>query len=795
VNIKLALLVNLIMTLSGSVFGQAVKISVTDTHRDPLVGATIQMINVVDSTQFFATTNQYGSGIINDVEQGLYTIKISYIGYKPIEKNISIKPDKREFSFQLSEDAIALNEVTVEARKPLIRHEDDKMIIDPEPLALVTTNTLEVLESTPGIYVDQDGGIYLNGASPAAIYINGREQKMSSQDIAMILRSLPPGSIQSIEVLRTPSAKYDASSSGGIVNVILKKGVKIGRFISIRAGMNQGKYGNRFAGFNYNDGSDLTSYYVNGNYTFQDMIEDLNSERMLNADTLLNQNAQTRRNSHQAYLGYGINYYPNDKITYNYDGRINASFPYSASDNYNIVVNGSEEQLSESETMTNSWNDAFNVQQEFGMVYKIDTISSNIDTKLSYNFNHNNAFQNYSSNYYFPFEASVLGEGNHLQNRHFVQFQSDLTYQFPHKIKLESGVKTSFQHYASDNEYFFNVNQSMIADPIRTNAFFYNENINAAYLQLSKTFWKHLQLKTGVRIEHTFMNGVQTVPTDTSFLLNRADWFPYVYLSRRVLEVKGFEARVFLIYRKTINRPGYQNLSPNIKYVDDFLYETGNPELKPEFTDNFELNISVEDMPLFAVGRSYTRDIISNVLYTDDNYPNIVVNTYDNLSNSTETYLRGMAGIPPGGRYYFAVGAQYNLNEYEGFYDNTPFSYKRGSWRLFTFHSLKLFKNTRITLSGFMMINGMQNFYELKNFGQVNFGITQRFFDDRLTISINGRDILRTMVTQFEMHQGSISVAGSRYSDNQRFGIQIRYNFGLKKPEKKPNEIKYDIDE
>src|SRR5215217_5824692 len=103
-----------------------------------------------------------------------------------------------------------------------------------------------MLEKTPGLFVDQDGNIYLSSTTPATVYINGREQKMSAADMATLLKNLPPTAIASIEILRTPSAKYDASGSGGIVNIILKKGVKIGLTGSVTTGLNQGKYGNQF---------------------------------------------------------------------------------------------------------------------------------------------------------------------------------------------------------------------------------------------------------------------------------------------------------------------------------------------------------------------------------------------------------------------------------------------------------------------------------------------------------------------------------------------------------------------
>ena len=141
------------------------------------------------------------------------------------------------------------------SKRPLMRQEDDKTIVDPENLALSSTNAFEILEKTPALFVDQDGNIYLNSTTPAKVYINGREQKMSTADIATMLKSLPPNAIATIEILRTPSARYDASGSGGIVNVVLKKGVRIGLTGSANVGFNQGEYGNRFIGVTHKDES------------------------------------------------------------------------------------------------------------------------------------------------------------------------------------------------------------------------------------------------------------------------------------------------------------------------------------------------------------------------------------------------------------------------------------------------------------------------------------------------------------------------------------------------------------
>ena len=417
------------------------------------------------------------------------------------------------------------------------------------------------------------------------------------------------------------------------------------------------------------------------------------------------------------------------------------------------------------------------------------------ETKFGYNIRQGVTDQDYRVDILFPILSPLQGEGNNLQTRHFLLFQSDLTYVFAGQTKLETGIKNASQDFKSRANYFFRENGSLSPDDRRTNAFNYRESISAAYLQASRPLGAQITLKAGLRVEHTWMEGNQTVPTDTSFLVNRFDWFPYLFISRPIVKIAGFDLSGYLIYRRTINRPGYQNLNPYISYIDEFQYETGNPALLPQFTHNVEANISFDNMPIFAVGQNRTDGLFTNVLYQDAERPELAVRTFDNIGDSRETYFRAIAGIPPSGKYFFVAGAQYNLNEYDGVYFNEPLSFRRGSWRFFTFHSLTLSKNTRLTMSGFMSIRGQQNLFELGDFGQLNFGLTQYFLDKKLQVSLSARDVLRTMVVPYQLEQGDIFFSGDRYNDNRRFGASARYNFGLKKREDRQNMMRFDIGE
>ncbi len=776
----------LLMCLCHGGFAQTVSVAVKDDKGDPLAAATVKLMRISDSVSWNSFTNNAGIATFESAGNGMFSFTISHVSFLPIERSVMVSGLKKSFEFTMNDRLNTLGAFTVQATRPLIRQEEDKTIIDPEPMAATSSSTLEVLESTPGLYVDQDGGIFLNSTSPAVVYINGREMKMSTQDINTILRSLPPGSVEKIEVMRTPSARFDAASSGGIINIVLKKGVKIGRFGSANVGITQGKYGNQYGGFSLNNSGENTTMYLNFNYTRDNSVVWLESERKLDSVNNLDQTMRTRSQSGHPLLSFGLSWDPGKKVSVNYDGRVN----YAGSNNHTLNINqiGTSEtpKLFRSENTIDNGSARLNLQQDFGVMVKPDTSGNLWDTRLSYNFQHGPGNQEYITWVTYPIQNIVTGEGDLLQQRHFGTLQSDLTWMLPLKIKMETGVKESFQFFRSSSDFLLFDGCLPITDTNRTNAFRYRENIASAYLQGSRTLFWDIILKGGIRMEHTLMQGFQSLPRDTGFEVSRADWFPYLYLSRTLFRIFDVELNSYLIYRKTISRPGYQSLNPSVNYLDQFTYESGNPALKPQFTDNIEFNVSFNDMPVLAIGRNYTRDIFAAVVYQDENQPGVAVRTFDNLGNNIETYFRLMVGIPPGKKYFFAVGAQYNHNDYEGIYENEPFSYQRGGWRFFTFHSLSLARNTKLTLSGFAMYKGSYGFYEIEPFGTVNMGINQTFFDKKLQITLNCRDLFHTMKFRGTLHLGSQDAEALRYTDSRRIGISIRYNFGIKdKPEKR----------
>jgi len=241
--------------------------------------------------------------------------------------------------------------------------------------------------------------------------------------------------------------------------------------------------------------------------------------------------------------------------------------------------------------------------------------------------------------------------------------------------------------------------------------------------------------------------------------------------------------RAYLVYRRTIRRPVYEQLNPFPRYIDQYLSEAGNPSLRPQFNQNYEANISVDERPILAIGVNDTKDIFTNVIYQADTSQRQAYRTYDNLGKNKEWYFRGLGALPPGGKYFFVLGAQYNHNFYQGIYENKPLSFKKGTWTFFTYQTLKLDKKTQITLNGFIRLNGQQQFYELTSFGALNTSINRKFLNEKLIVTLSLSDMFATNKNNFTIKQGSVNASGYRQSDTRRIGINFRYNFGIRKKE------------
>lgn len=789
--IKFILVLQIVlMHVAAFAQNKPVRLTVVDSKKQPIAFANIAIQKLDSLFQRNQVSDSNGIAFLTLDPGAVYQIKTSSVGFQPDTRTIKFG-QLVQLQIVLKESANQLKEVVVSSNKPLVKQEDDKTIVDPEPLAATSTNAYETMEKIPGIFIDQDGNIYLNGLSPAGVQINGRSLNMSASDMATLLKSLPPSSIQKIELVRTPSAKYDASGGGGVVNIILKKGIKIGLNGSFNLGMNQGVYGNQFVGLTLNNTTDKYNSYLNTQLNNNDGYNIVNTDRYLSMDTVLKQTAKTLSPNKSAYIGFGLGRNWTDRFELNYDARLSGQSLINSTNNQSVLQKiAAQQNLTAIASLVKNDGLNLNINQSVRSKLKLDSLGGEWTMDFSYNSIGANTDQLYNNTLLAGGLVSK-GVGDFSNDRNFYTYQTDYKKK-RFGITMEAGLKSSILIFKNDANYQKELNGVSVKDAFRTSAYNYREQINAAYIQGSKT-WGAVILKFGTRIEQTMMQGKQLIPSDTSFSLNRTDAFPYLFLSRKLFTFSGYEMRGYLVYRKTISRPSYEFLNPFPKYIDPFLYESGNPSLKPQFTSNYEANISVDDKPIFAFGINETKDIFTNVVYQSPSNKQIAYRTYDNLGRSKETYFRGIAVIPPGKAFFAVVGAQYNHNVYNGLYEQKPIVFDKATWTFFTFQSLKLGKLSTFTINGFWRSNGQQQFYELDNFGQLNSSLNRQFLNKKLTVTVSLNDIFFTNKNTFTLRQGSIYAVGLRESDSRRWGINIRYNFGVKPKEQKLDMLDTDV--
>ncbi|SKA14533.1 Outer membrane receptor proteins, mostly Fe transport [Sediminibacterium ginsengisoli] len=767
------------------VFSQQIQIKVTGPANEPVPFASIIVKNRFDSSLVASKTADSSGYVSFALAAGQYLFSVSAVNYLPLNKGITFNGTSTRLALNMESAVKALESVTVTtSRRPLMRQEDDKTVMDPEPIAATSASGYEIIEKTPGLFVDQDGNIYISSMTPASVQINGRDMRMSAADIATILKNLPPNAIAKIEIVRSPSAKYEATASGGIVNVVLKKGVKIGMTGSITAGVQQGRYGNQFLGFTLNNNNGKTSSSFTLNAGRRDSYDQIVTDRFFAPDSVLKQNAFTRYPGNNAYTSYELTVELNKKWQITGDASLNYNNNRTRSENRNDISKISTAQnLSSSLNLVNNNGNNLSVSAGLESKYKIDSTGSEWTNGLFLIRTDTKSDQAFSTSYTLPVATVTAGDGNVNSHRTYFRARTDLKLKLRNRFTFETGLQSAIYGYENATAYFRGTGGSRIKDASRTNTFRYNEAINSLYVQGAQTLGKDFVIKFGTRVENTNMMGRQVVPGDTSFNIHRTDLFPFVYLSKNLVSIAGYPMRAYLIYRRSISRPSYDQLNPFRRYVDEYLTETGNPGLRPQFTGNYEANISVNEQPILAIGLNDTKDIFTNVVYQSDTSQSMAYRTYDNLGKSKEWYFRAMGALPPGGKYFFVAGAQYNHNDYQGLYENKPLAFKRGTWTFFTYHSLKLGKKSVATLNGFLRLKGQQQFYELGSFGALHASVNRKFMKDKLIVTLSVNDIFYTNKNDFTIKQGSVNANGSRMGDTRRVGINFRYNFGIRKKE------------
>ncbi|MCX7862413.1 MAG: TonB-dependent receptor [Bacteroidales bacterium] len=559
----------------------------------PMPYANVTMIRMRDTTIAGGTiTDDNGFFKIEKLRPGMYLIKIQFIGFERYTTNIRLTPQNPIINLgliQLKPAVTQLTEVEVVGEKPLVEFQLDKKVINVDK-NIVTSggNAVDVLRNTPSVEVDMDGNVLLRGSTNVNILIDGKPSTLIAGDKSTILEQIPASTIERIEIITNPSAKYDPEGMAGILNIITKKEKRQG--VNGLVSLNYGTL-KKFGGtFSINRRINKTNLFFSYDYRNDDRKGYRNHDRFiyfndsLISNTIIRSNREGRHMSHnfKAGIDYNINNYESITLSSTYrmgnrtgnDSSINKVF--DAYNSYKQYYSRYEK----SENPNQNIDISLNYRKRFSVPireFTFDTYYSLGKFDDTENYNQINYFPIYLT----PNQRSI--SNNQFQN---ITIQSDYVHPIAEKTRIDAGIKAMAR--TTDNNYnFFNFDTTLndfTNDTLLSNHFIYSDYVFAAYTTFSHE-WKKISIQIGLRAEETFQKGDQ-ITSQIKFDNHYFNIFPSTHISYSLPNNNKLQTS----YSRRINRPDPHSLNPFIDKSDPLTWHAGNPDLKPEYINSYEIS-------------------------------------------------------------------------------------------------------------------------------------------------------------------------------------------------------------
>ncbi|RAW00778.1 TonB-dependent receptor [Pseudochryseolinea flava] len=563
----------------------------------PVEFANVALIDVVTKKPVNGTVcDADGKFTITKVAEGNYSIDISFIGYETTTiGNISVEEKKNEINLgtitlRMKEEI--LKEVVVEGQKAIIEERVDRTVYNAENDQTARGgDATDVLKRVPMLSVDLDGNVSMRGSSNVMVLINNKPSTIVASSVADALKQIPADQIKSVEVITSPSAKYDAEGTGGIINIITKKNTLQGATLNVDAGVGlrgsnlglNGNYRTGKMGFSLG-GWGRANYNVNGRFeNEQTSLNDGNT-------TVSSQKADTRNQGLFGNYTLGWDYDINEKNS------LAASVRLGARNN-------------------NSWQDDLYSQNLFNntsssSLQNVKTIdeSNNVDVNLTYtktfekpqkefsilgSYSRNNRNNDFTRRTLEVNEAAALSgiKNNNDSYNEEMTIQADYVSPINTNQIVEFGAKNITRKVFSDFKYAEDPegdgSYTTIVDAIRSNNLNYNQNVTSGYLSYTLAMQNGYSIKAGSRYEYTVIDAYTKTEDDIDIPAYGV-FVPSVNLSKKLKQGNMIKAS----YNRRIQRPSIQFLNPNIQNSNPLSQSVGNPQLDPEYTNNFEISYS-----------------------------------------------------------------------------------------------------------------------------------------------------------------------------------------------------------
>lgn len=798
-----------VSTLSAQEF---VKGKVLDKQNSEPLGFVNVRITQKTSGAFVGggMTDSEGNFTVKNLKNGAYVLTLTFVGYKEETRDFELTADSPKKTFTriyMSENRNELAGVTITGQKSTMKLEVDRKSFDVTQLISNSGEAAsDVLDNIPSVEVDNDGNVSLRGNSSVEVWINGKSSGLTSDNRAQILQQLPAESIEKIEVIDNPSAKFSAEGSAGIINIVLKKNRKAGYYGSLQAG--GGTRGGANTSFNINYNSSKLDAYANIGYRHRSNDGRSESDQVFtNTGEYQRYRGTSKNMGNNLFTRAGITWHATDKDDISFNGMMMFGGGKNRSDipyRYGTVGDGSDSRMMLRRTRSKDDMRMFygelNYRHNFSDKHFIDfTIDAN-----KWKRDNDNFYQD-STVYYSeerPTEYDYQYRPMYMNNNRW-EMKLDYENQINDRMKVEAGYQGNFSHENSPQESFIDDTSwdgaNSVEDKDYFNRFIYDMDLHALYATFSYKLGK-LGVMGGLRGEYwkvntesyTWEQEHDASKRDPAFKKDYFQLFPSLFLSYQLTETQQLQ----LNYTRRLRRPWGGQLNSFRDTRDATMVSFGNPELTPEFSNSFSLNyLKTWNDHSLLVSAYYrpTSDVIQRINYqssTDGLMYSTSVNVAKSLSSGLEVVLKN--------KLFRILDLTTTANAY--YYKLNGFSYDIDGQTVTGKGNDNFTWNARMTASLILpydisvQATGRYNARQVITQGHrkanysVDLGARKNFFNKALTVAVNCRDLLnsRKWVNYTE------SDTFTRYQMNKRGGrnvnLTVTWNFGNMKAKKKPQK-------
>ena len=766
----------------GQVYGTVVDSATSK----PIPYASISIVNSRSNTILTGgITDDRGIFHVKEIALGKHKVIVEYIGYEKRELGpytfLPFGKNQTEYNLEkisLNQTTLQMAGVQVEGERPLFVQTAEKRIFNVEKNSLTTGGSaIDALRQVPGVEVDPDDNISLRGNSKVNLMIDGKPSSIAGGDIKSLLQSVPAANIADIEVMTNPGAKYDPEGMAGIINIVLKEN----RFAGLNGNINSG--GDTQGGTNLSGQINFrnTKYnsFINLGLNNRVRVSDGTSSRKMELgdySNTLNQSFNSKRGGPNLFIKTGGEYFIDPTQSLGLSFTISDGNNNSESDNYTQDSGPGDSRyvrVSDNNSDRGGYNLNFNYDKKF------KNPKHKLTSYLRLSDGNNVGDNEYKNTEWDTFEdffenASEARDAENDKNKG-IDFQVDYTRPFESGSKLEFGIssKSNERDDSQSSEIYDYTLKQFVNDDQFSNNFNFNETIQAAYVQYGGSYW-FIGYNGGLRYEAVDMlSDLKSNPT--KFKNNYSSLYPSFSFTLGAPQFVQLQAS----YSKRVQRPRSRQLNPFTSRQDERNYRSGNPFLKPEYTDSYELNFSRFSRGLsLSFGTYYrnTTDEITRHKKVNDNGTSLA--TYENIgTKETKGFEYNIVGslgkklrVIFGGNTYWD---DINTDIYGDVYDNTS--------RTNNFRITSMYNVTPKTEVSFFMFHQPKKEIPIGTFNAMTWSsmsIKQKFMEERLNLNLNISDPFALSGFGFSLQNDAWSQESLRNWSSRTVRLTLEYKFG-----------------